>query len=78
VPAGGGAVVQAMPAPGASGGTLYVVTDEGVKFPLPDAGVLSALGLGGLTPAKLPSALLDLLRTGPTLDPKAATATVAP
>jgi type VII secretion protein EccB len=78
LPAGGGAVVQAIPAPGASGGTLYVVTDEGVKFPLPDASVLTALGLAGATPARLPSALLDLLRTGPTLDPKAAAATVAP
>jgi type VII secretion protein EccB len=78
VPPGGGAVVQAVAAPGASGGTLYVVTDEGVKYPLPDAGVLTALGLGGVTPARLPSALLDLMRTGPTLDPQAALSTVAP
>ncbi len=78
VPPGGGAVVQAVAAPGASGGTLYVVTDEGVKYPLPSAGVLTALGLAGTTPARLPSALLDLIRTGPTLDPQAALTTVAP
>ena len=77
VPPGGGALVQAVAAPGASGGTLYVVTDEGVKYPLPDASVLTALGLSGITPARLPSALLDLMRTGPTLNPQAALTTVA-
>jgi hypothetical protein len=78
VPPGGGAVVQAAAAPGASGGTLYVVTDEGVKYPLPNASVLSSLGLGGVVPARFPSALLNLLRTGPTLDPQAAATTIAP
>jgi hypothetical protein len=67
-----------VPARGATGGTLYLVTDEGVKFPLPDASVLPSLGLGGVAAARLPSALVDLLRTGPTLDPQAAATTIAP
>lgn len=78
VPPGGGVVVQSVPAPGVTGGILYVVTDEGIKYPLADASVLTPLGLAGVTPAQLPSALLDLLRTGPTLDIQAAARTVSP
>ena len=78
VPPGGGAIVQAMAAPGASGGTLYLVTDQGVKYPLPDASVLTALGLSGVVPERLPSALLGLVPTGPTLNPQAALNAAAP
>jgi hypothetical protein len=78
VPPGGGAIVQAMAAPGASGGTLYLVTDQGVKYPLPGASVLTALGLSGVVPERLPSALLGLVPTGPTLDPQAALNAAAP
>jgi type VII secretion protein EccB len=77
VPPGGGVVARSVPAPGATG-TLYVVTDEGVKYPLTDPSVLTPLGLGGVSPVMLPSALLALLPTGPTLDVQAAARTASP
>lgn len=49
-------------------GALFLVTDEGVKFPVVSAAALTSLGLGRpVYPA--PPALLGLLPTGPTLDP---------
>lgn len=75
---GGGVVAQAVPAPGVSGGTLYLVSDQGLKYPLPDASVLGSLGLGGASPVRLPALVLDLLPTGPKLDPQAALRTATP
>jgi type VII secretion protein EccB len=52
-------------------GALFLVTDDGVKFPVVSAAALTSLGLGRpVYPA--PPALLGLLPTGPTLDPAAA------
>lgn len=75
---GGGAVAEAVASPGAVTGTLYLITDQGVKYPLPDSSVLQPLGLSGVTPSRLPVAVLDLLPTGPTLDKQAALKTVTP
>jgi type VII secretion protein EccB len=78
MPPGRGAVVQAADAPGVTGGTLYLVTDQGMKYPLTDSGLLAPLGLSGVTPARVASVVLQLLRTGPTLNQHAATLTVSP
>ncbi|HXS65091.1 MAG TPA: type VII secretion protein EccB [Streptosporangiaceae bacterium] len=78
IPAGDGAVVQAVPAPGAGGGTMYLITSSGVKYPVPTTDVLASLGLSGVRPTLVPEILLDLLNTGPTLDPHAAARTSAP
>ena len=57
-------------------GALFLVTDDGVKFPVVSAAALASLGLGQpVYPA--PPALLALLPTGPTLDPAAASQYVA-
>jgi type VII secretion protein EccB len=83
LPAGTGAVAQAIPAPGASGGTIYLITSQGTKYPVP-AGqtsandVLASLGLSGVRPTSVPEILLALLPTGPTLDPNAARHTSSP
>lgn len=73
---GQGAIVQAMPAPGASAGgtTIYLVTDQGVKYPLGnrDVDALSALGYGAVTPTAVPADILALLPTGPALTAEAA------
>ncbi|MEV5957690.1 type VII secretion protein EccB [Streptomyces sp. NPDC051987] len=76
VPSGHAALTRALPTPGLTGGTLYLVTDLGVKYPLPDAAVLSSLGLAGVTPVPVPTGILSLLRTGPDLDPHDAAETV--
>ncbi len=72
---GRGALVRALPTPGASapGATRYLVTDEGRKYPLPDStDVLTSLGYGGISPTPVSSALLALIPTGPELNPDTA------
>lgn len=57
-----------------TGAVVYLVTDQGIKYPLPrdpDA-VLKALGYAGARPGDLPAAVLALVSTGPALDPAVA------
>jgi type VII secretion protein EccB len=63
----GGALVQPQAAPGVAGASLFLVTDAGVKFPVPSADV-AALGYRVGQAAPLPAALLGFLPTGPALD----------
>ncbi len=52
-------------------GNLFLVTDQGIKFPVVDLAALQSLGLGKtIQPA--PAELVSLLPLGPTLDPAAA------
>ncbi|GAA1736412.1 type VII secretion protein EccB [Luedemannella helvata] len=69
---GRGAVVEAASAPGAAGGALAVVTDQGVRYAVPSADALAALGYSGVRPTRLPAALVALIPGGPALDPVAA------
>jgi type VII secretion protein EccB len=64
----GGALVRPQAAPGVSGNSLFLVTDAGVKFPVPSASTLLALGYRAGRAADMPAALLGLLPTGPALD----------
>jgi type VII secretion protein EccB len=80
VPGGRAALVRSL-----TGAVYYLVTDQGIKYPLPrdPAGALKALGYSGVRPGDLPAAVLALISTGPALDPAAAVllappATVAP
>lgn len=65
---GWGALVESVPAPGAPGGTLTLVTDEGVRYPLPSEQVAATLGYGGIEPVRLPSSLVARVPAGPALD----------
>ncbi|RKR89909.1 type VII secretion protein EccB [Micromonospora pisi] len=74
MPGGKGALVQAMPGSGggsggAPGATVYLVTSQGVRYPLGtrDGDAVTALGYGGVTPLGLPASVLALVPTGPTL-----------
>ncbi|SBT51273.1 type VII secretion protein EccB [Micromonospora auratinigra] len=50
----------------AAGSTVYLITPQGVRYPLgPNAQI--ALGYGGVTPLAVPASLLALVPTGPTL-----------
>lgn len=71
-PAGTGALVRSLSAPGAVPGTEFLVTDLGVRYPLSDESVSASLNLGGVRAVAVPSALLALLPTGPALDPQRA------
>ncbi|MEU7178087.1 MULTISPECIES: type VII secretion protein EccB [Streptomyces] len=65
---GFGVLAEPLPS-GAGSGTLYLVTGEGVKYPLASADAAKRLSYDGVKPVRLPSALLRLLPTGPALDP---------
>lgn len=69
VRSGGGALVSAAPAGGGTGSTDYLVTDSGVKYPLPAASVLSLFGYNTSAQVILPATVVGLLPTGPSLDP---------
>jgi type VII secretion protein EccB len=74
LPDGDGAVVQAA-TPGQGNGTVYLITSEGIKYPLTSVSLLPSLGLPGVNPVAVPEVVLGLLPTGPTLDPHAASLT---
>ena len=78
VPPGRGAVVEALAGPSAPGGALSVVTDLGVRFPVPARDVLTVLGYRDIAPSRLPAALVALLPSGRALDPAAAVLPAAP
>ncbi|MCX4744012.1 type VII secretion protein EccB [Kitasatospora sp. NBC_01287] len=54
----------------------YLISDQGVAFPLGDTQAQAALGLGSATPVPLPAALLAVLPKGPVLSTAAARLTV--
>ncbi|MDN3354776.1 type VII secretion protein EccB [Actinomadura sp. DC4] len=72
---GTGMLARALSAPGSASGAQYLVTDLGVKYPLPSTDSVSALGYEGVVPVPIPPSMLDLLPTGPALDRTRATAT---
>nr|WSZ98222.1 type VII secretion protein EccB [Streptomyces sp. NBC_00857] len=73
VPPGKGALVHALAADGSNvGSTLYLVTDSGVKYRVPTAKAMEALGYTKGQAQRLPSSLLSMLPTGPDLNPGAA------
>ncbi|GIH18843.1 type VII secretion protein EccB [Rugosimonospora africana] len=75
IPPGHGAVVRALPAQGVTTGTVYLITDLGVKFPVAGTGVLGDLGLKDVSPVPVPVGMLALFPTGPTLAEDAAALT---
>lgn len=52
-------------------GQLFLVTDQGIRYPIPDMTVAKNLGLGG-KPRPAPNEIVRLLPQGPALDPKGA------
>jgi type VII secretion protein EccB len=69
LPPGKAAVVRLLPHEGQASESLYLVTDVGAKYPVPSAEVLSVLGYGGVQPVPVPNSIVELVPTGPALDP---------
>ncbi|MDR7279683.1 type VII secretion protein EccB [Catenuloplanes atrovinosus] len=69
---GRGALVEAAAAPGASGGTISLVTAAGRRHALASPDVLPMLGYPDATPLRLPAVLVELIPEGAALDPAAA------
>jgi ESX secretion system ATPase EccB len=72
VPPGKAAVVGLQPAPGMKPESYFLITEDGVKFPIPDTDVLGRLGYANVDPAQVPGALLRLIPQGPALTVDAA------
>ncbi|WP_238009820.1 type VII secretion protein EccB [Dactylosporangium sp. AC04546] len=73
---GAGLLIRDQPAPGVADGTLHLLVDTGVRYPLAGTSVAEVLGYGAATPVPVPAALLDLIPVGPSLDPETAKATI--
>ncbi|MDG4803306.1 type VII secretion protein EccB [Micromonospora sp. WMMD980] len=73
LPGGKGVLVQATAGESgkpAAGATVYLITAQGIRYPLgaDGGGARSALGYGDVPPVAVPASLLALVPTGPTLD----------
>lgn len=64
---GTGLLVSAPPVRGAKVPPRYLITDEGVKYLLPDEESVQALGFGGVPTTFVPGELLAAVPTGPEL-----------
>ncbi|WP_295833796.1 type VII secretion protein EccB [uncultured Microbacterium sp.] len=64
---GSGLLAATAAAPGVAGIGLYLVSDDGTKYPVADSATASALGLDVSRSPAVPGALLALLPTGPTI-----------
>jgi hypothetical protein len=76
LPGGHGALAATLTPEGASApGNLYLITDQGIKYPVPRTAastVQASLGYAGVTPVAVPESVLALIPNGPALDPQAA------
>jgi type VII secretion protein EccB len=75
---GAAVVVEAMPAPGAPTGTLFLVTDLGLRHAFASPEARAALGYGAVRPVRMPADLVARIPTGPTLDAVLAGSPVQP
>jgi type VII secretion protein EccB len=62
-----GLLARTLPAPGVPGEGLYLVTEDGAKFPIADDAAAKALGYSTSAAVAVPADLLALLPTGPVL-----------
>ncbi|PYC64867.1 type VII secretion protein EccB [Micromonospora arborensis] len=67
-----GGLVLAGRASQAAGSGLYLLTDTGVKYPVGSAAVAAQLGFPTTVARPVPRRLLEMLPTGPLLDPSSA------
>lgn len=74
VPFGRGVLVRAAASPTtpAGSGSVSIVTDAGIRYPIADNDALTRLGYGGRDPVAMPAELVALLPVGPALSTAAA------
>jgi hypothetical protein len=65
-------LVEVMASPEATRGTLYLLTDLGVRHAVSSPDVLEALGYSGVRPVPMPASMAVRVPEGPALDPQAA------
>lgn len=69
MPPGAACLARLLPHAGQGSDAVFLVTDLGARNPVPSTEVQQALGYGDVTPVPVPAGILDLVPTGPTLDP---------
>ena len=70
LPPGGVVIVRATASDRVDGsGALNIVTDLGIRYPVPSAEVLGKLGYSPAQAVSMPAALVQRIPVGPTLDP---------
>jgi hypothetical protein len=62
-----GLLARTLPSPGVPGEGMYLVTEDGAKFPVANDAAASALGYSSSTAVAVPADLLALLPSGPVL-----------
>jgi type VII secretion protein EccB len=72
VPAGKAVLVRAMQSANATSGGASIVTDLGMRYPIPTEQALQALGYPAGRVVDMPAGLVSRIPAGPTLDPQAA------
>ncbi|MGF1648549.1 MAG: type VII secretion protein EccB [Kineosporiaceae bacterium] len=72
VPPGQAVLVEAPTAPGVDAGALSLVTDSGLRYGIPGVEAVQLLGYGQGELVTMPSALVDRIPAGPSLDPERA------
>jgi type VII secretion protein EccB len=72
LPPGTAAVVRSLLRDNQLGNAYYIVTDAGGRYPVPSTDVLGVLGYGGANVTPVPDRILELIPTGPALDPQTA------
>ncbi|MEU5845127.1 type VII secretion protein EccB [Saccharopolyspora shandongensis] len=77
VPAGGVVVVRAKASATDPAGSYHIVTDLGLRFPVPSEAVLETLGFSRADAVSMPAELVQRIPAGPTLDPAAALQTAS-
>lgn len=72
VPAGNAVLVEASPTAEAPRGTIMVVTDQGIAYPLAAPEVMKVLGYDGVRPVRMPAGLVARIPLGSGLSHEAA------
>ncbi|GLY28937.1 type VII secretion protein EccB [Kineosporia sp. NBRC 101731] len=67
IAAGAGLLARTLPAPGVPGAGLYLITEDGAKYPVASTDAAQALGYAEDRATAVPANLLELLPTGPVL-----------
>jgi type VII secretion protein EccB len=67
-----GAVVESLPSPTATSGSLFLVTDDGRRYAIANGDARDALGYGPAAPVQMPASLVARIPSGDALDPQAA------
>jgi len=72
MPPGSACVARLLPHAGQGSDAVFLVTELGAKYAVPPGDVRGTLGYGGVTPVPVPQGILDLVPSGPALDPAVA------